>query len=57
MGTLAALVMVVLASAAKTWALISTVLVFSQFLGSSKNVAQIAWLLSITNALSLISGN
>ena len=56
MAAMAALVTMALASTVKTWVLISAGLVLSQFLETSKNLAQIAGLLPTANLLSLING-
>jgi membrane protein len=56
MAALAATVTMALASTVRTWVLISAGLVLSQFLETSKNLAQIAGLLPTTNMLSLING-
>jgi membrane protein len=56
MGMLAALVTMALASMVKTWVLISAGLALSQFLESSRDIAQTVWLLPTANVLSFVNG-
>ena len=56
MGMLAALVTMALASTVKTWVLISAGLALSQFLESSRDIAQTVWLLPTANVLSFVNG-
>ena len=56
MGMLAALVTMALASTVKTWVLISAGLALSQFLESSRDIAQKVWLLPTANVLSFVNG-